>query len=255
MINAIIIEDEAPAMKIMAHTLSQFSPEVNIQAMLSTVKESIRYFLNGPAGDIIFCDVQLTDGLSFEIFKQTGVQTPVIFTTGYDQFTLLAFENNGIDYLLKPVEKADVEKALLKYKRLRNHFAQTNVNAPLEKLVTFINSKKKSRLLVKRGLENRVLLLEDVVLFFTENKVAYIVDRFSNKYVSDKTLTELEEELDENSFFRVNRQYIINVNYVKGFKPYEKVKLTIDFSIPEINHSIIISQETAPAFRKWMHDA
>ncbi len=83
----------------------------------------------------------------------------------------------------------------------------------------------------------------------------YVLDRFSKKYISDKTLTELEEELDENTFFRANRQYIININYIRGFKPFEKVKLSVDLNIPEINHSITISQETAPAFRKWMFEA
>ena len=129
------------------------------------------------------------------------------------------------------------------------------MSAPVENLVKFINSRKKTRLLVKKGMENIALKLEDITLFYTENKVVYVIDRFSKKYISDKTLIELEEELDENTFFRANRQYIININYIKGFKPFEKVKLTVDLNIPEINHSITISQETAPAFRKWMFDA
>ncbi len=104
-------------------------------------------------------------------------------------------------------------------------------------------------------MENIAVRLEDIALIYTQNKLVYVMDRWSKKYVSDKTLSELEEELDNTIFFRVNRQYIININYVKSFKAHEKVKLLIDITIPEINHSIIISQETAPAFRKWMHDA
>jgi DNA-binding LytR/AlgR family response regulator len=255
MLNAIIIEDEKPAMEVLEKNLSRVSAEVNIKAKLRSVKESIEYFSNQHEADLIFSDVQLSDGLSFDIFSQTGVQIPVIFITGYDEYMMMAFENNGIDYLLKPVDKNDLEKALLKYSNLQSHFLNTKVNVPVENLVKFISGRKKTRLLVKRGLENIAVLLEDIALIYTQNKLVYVIDRFSKKYLSDKTLSELEEELDDAIFFRVNRQYIININFVKSFKSYEKVKLLIDISIPEINHSIVISQETAPAFRKWMHDA
>lgn len=256
MINVIIIEDEIPAMKVMQRALSEATIEVNIQAKLRTVKESIEYFTNvSLLPDIIFSDVQLPDGLSFEIFKQAGVSTPVIFTTCYDQFMLLAFENNGIDYILKPVESNDIEKALGKYQHLKNHFSQHSPQETIANLLNFINHKTKSRLVVKKGLENILLRLEDIILFYTENKIVFVIDRFSKKYILDKNLTELEAELDENIFFRANRRYIVNLNYVKGFKPFEKVKLLIDLNAPELSHSIIVSQETAPAFRKWMRDA
>lgn len=255
MLNAIIIEDEKPAMEVLVKMLGEVSTGVNIKARLNSVKESIEFFTAHTDADIIFSDVQLSDGLSFEILKQTGVQIPVIFTTGYDKFMMMAFENNGIDYLLKPISKSDLDKALLKYKNLQTHFSNQGINSPVENLVKFISSRKKERLLVKKGLENIALRLEDITLFYTENKVVYVLDRFSKKYISDKTLTELEEELDENTFFRANRQYIININYVRCFKPFEKVKLSVDLNIPDINHSITISQETAPAFRKWMFEA
>ena len=255
MLNAIIIEDERPAMEVLVKTLSQVSTEVNIMARLGSVKESIEYITGHPDADIIFSDVQLPDGLSFDIFSQTGVQIPVIFITGYDDYMMMAFENNGIDYLLKPVNKADLDKALLKYTRLQAHFSHTRASEPIANLERFINGRKKTRLLVKRGMENIAVRLEDIALIYTQNKLVYVIDRCSKKYVSDKTLSELEEELDNTTFFRVNRQYIININYVKSFKAHEKVKLLIDITIPEINHSIVISQETAPAFRKWMHDA
>lgn len=256
MINVIIIEDEIPAMKVMLRALSEATNEVTVQAKLKTVKESIEYLKNvSLLPDIIFSDVQLPDGLSFDIFKQTGIQTPVIFTTAYDQFMLLAFENNGIDYILKPVEKNDIEKALGKYRHLKDHFTHHDTVQHIENLINFINHKTKSRLLVKKGLENILLRLEDIILFYTENKMVFVIDRFSKKYIADKTLSQLESEMDENTFFRANRRYIVNLNFVKGFKPYEKVKLLIDLNIPEINHSIIVSQETAPAFRQWMRDA
>lgn len=253
MLNTIIIEDERPAMETLVKKLSEVSTDVRIKAKLSTVKESIEYLTKEADADLIFSDVQLSDGLSFDIFSQTGVQIPVIFITGYDEFMMMAFENNGIDYLLKPVEKEDLDKALTKYKMLQKHFSLNNT--PIENLVKFINGRKKNRLVVRKGMENIALRLEDIVLFYTENKIVYVIDKFAKKYLADKNLGDLEEELDDDLFFRANRQYIININYVKGFKSYEKVKLQVDLTIPEINHCIIISQETAPAFRKWMYEA
>lgn len=255
MLKAIIIEDEKPAMEALALMLSEISPGVEIIAKLRSVKESIEFIATHPDAQIIFSDVQLSDGLSFEIFKQTGVQVPVIFTTGYDKFIMMAFENNGIDYLLKPISKSDLYKALLKYRKLESHFAHAELNEPVANLTKFISERKKSRLLVKKGMENIALRLEDITLFYTENKVVYVLDKFSKKYIADKTLTELENDLDSNMFFRANRQYIININYIRGYKAFEKVKLSVDLNIPDLNHSITISQETAPSFRKWMYEA
>jgi DNA-binding LytR/AlgR family response regulator len=163
-----------------------------------------------------------------------------------------AFEYNGIDYLLKPVSEDELQKAIIKYRKLEKHFS----NQPsLNNLVQYVNTRKKTRLIVKKGMENISLRLDDIVLFFTENKIVYVVDQWGKKYLVDKNLGELEEDLDNTIFFRANRQYIVNINYIKGFKPYEKVKLQVDLILPDLNYCIIISQETAPAFRKWMHEA
>jgi DNA-binding LytR/AlgR family response regulator len=252
MLNAIIIEDENPALINLENTLSAVANDVQVTARLRSVKESIDYLLTDPAADLIFSDVQLGDGLSFEIFNQSGSQLPVIFITGYDEFMMNAFEYNGIDYLLKPVDEDSLRKALVKYRMLEKHFtAQHSLN----KLLNYIGNPKKKRLIVKKGLENISLRLEDIVLFYTENKVVYVIDLFGKKYLADKNLGELEEMLDENLFFRVNRQYIININFVKGFKAYEKVKLLVDLTLPDLNHCIIVSQETAPQFREWMYNA
>lgn len=251
MLNTIIIEDEKLARQGLESALMSIDDSVNVIAQLSSVKESIEYFSNAPNADLIFCDVQLEDGLSFEIFTKVEIKTPVIFVTGYDQFVMNAFEYNGIDYLLKPVCEDELRKALTKYRRLEKHFTnQPSINS----LVQYV-ARKKTRLIVKKGLESISLRLEDVVLFYTENKIVYVVDKWSKKYIVDKNLGELEEELDQAVFFRANRQYIININYIKGFKSYEKVKLQLDLVNPELNYSIIISQETAPAFRKWMQEA
>ncbi|MEI9808063.1 MAG: LytTR family DNA-binding domain-containing protein [Bacteroidota bacterium] len=253
MINAIIIEDERPAMENLVSTLSSLADDVQVAARLGSVRESIEYLSQQqPAADLIFSDVQLGDGLSFEIFNQTGIRIPVIFITGYDEFMLNAFEYNGIDYLLKPVDTESLRKALNKYRMLEKHF--TNHNS-ITNLLQYIGNHKKKRMIVKKGMENISLRLEDVVLFYTENKIVYVIDRWGKKYLADKNLSEMEEELDNTIFFRANRQYIININFVRGFKSYEKVKLMVELTLPELNHPIIVSQEMAPQFREWMHNA
>ena len=110
-------------------------------------------------------------------------------------------------------------------------------------------------MVVRRGLEHIALKMEDIVLIYTENKLVYLLDNNGKKYIGDKNLSELELELDDTVFFRTNRQYIVNINYIKGFKPYEKVKLLVDVNLPDLNHKIIISQEHAPEFRKWIYEA
>ena len=251
MLNIIIIEDEKFANQNLARALTNIEADINVAAQLYSVKESIEYFLKEPQADLIFCDVQLEDGLSFEIFSKAEIRTPVIFITGYDQFVMNAFEYNGIDYLLKPVCEDELKKSITKYHKLEKHF---NNQPSLSNLVQYV-TRKRTRLIVKKGLENISLRLEDIVLFFTENKIVYVVDKWGKKYIADKNLGELEEDLDSAIFFRANRQYIVNINFIKGFKSYEKVKLQVDLILPELSYSIIISQETAPAFRKWMLEA
>lgn len=255
MLNAIIIEDERPALEVLEKALMSLSTEVKVIAKLRSVKEGIEYIANKPEADIIFSEVQLRDGLSFDIFNHAPINIPIIFITGHSDYMMTVFEHNGIDYLLKPVEKSDLEKAISKYNNLQQYFNHKQDLAPAQNLLKFNSQRKKTRLLVKKGIENIALRFDEIALIYAHNKMVYVMDGAAKKYVCDKTLSELQEELDHSLFFRVNRQYIINIDFVKSFKPFEKVKLLIDITVPDINHSIIISQETAPAFRKWMHDA
>jgi DNA-binding LytR/AlgR family response regulator len=255
MIKAIIIEDEQKAMDLIIQILAGLPLEVDVIARLGSVKESIHFFMNEPEGDIIFSDIQLSDGLSFEIFQQSAINIPVIFTTCYDQFLLAAFDNNGIDYLLKPLDADSVLKALLKFKKLKMHFFNLEAKQLMASLSSLENEKKKSRIIVKQDSKNVLLRVKDIVMFYSENKLVYVVDYLNRKYLSDKCLSELEEELDAELFFRANRKFIININYIKGYKSFEKVKLLVDLNIPDIQSSIIISQLTAPSFRNWMRKA
>lgn len=251
MLNAIIIEDERPAMETLIQALMEVDPTLQVDAMLSSVKESIDYLSTGPTADIIFSDIQLTDGHSFEIFKQVKTRIPVIFITGYDEFMMNAFASNAIDYILKPVTKKDLQLALYKYRMLEKHF--TTHNQTLSDLIKHIEHRKKNRLIVRKGLEHVALRLEDVVLFYTQNKLVYAIDRWGKKFLAEQHLGELEQQLDPAVFFRANRQYIVNINHVKGFKPYEKVKLRLTIALSDLDHEIIISQENAGSFKQWMY--
>ena len=246
MIKTVIIEDERLIAEEFKDMLMNASGEMEIVGSLSSVKESVDYFSAHEAPDLIFSDVQLPDGLSFDIFNRVDIKSPVVYITAFDNFILNAFESNGIDYLLKPVDQKDIEKTLAKYQTLKDHFDNHR---------SFVNSfhlKQKKRLLVRKGIENIILKTGDIVIIYTENKLVYVIDKDGKKYIADKNLSDLNEELDPAIFFRVNRQYIVNVGFVKSYKAYEKVKLQIDLTMPELHHHIIVSQEMAPCFRKWI---
>ncbi|MEI9810947.1 MAG: LytTR family DNA-binding domain-containing protein [Bacteroidota bacterium] len=247
MIKAIIIEDERLITEEFKRILARVSTETEVIGTFSTVQESIDYLSRNESPDLIFSDVQLPDGTSFDIFNKVNVKSPVVFVTAYDNFIVNAFEYNGIDYLLKPVDERDLAKAIARYRTLESHFNQHQ---------SFVNSflqKTKTRLIVHKGIENISLKVDDIVMAYTENKIVYVLDKDGRKYLSDKNLSELCEQLDNHVFFRANRQYVINIAFVKSYKAYEKVKLQVDLTLSLTNHHIVISQETAPDFRKWMN--
>jgi two-component system LytT family response regulator len=246
MIRVVIIEDEKLIATELAKKLTSLSSPVEVMAILGSVKESIDYFSDGCHADLLFSDIQLSDGLSFDIFERIQCETPVVFVTGFNSFMVSAFEHNGIDYLLKPIDENDLVKVLNKYTNYEKHFKQQNLKKFFER--------RKARLVVKKGFTNVLLRLEDVVLFYTENKIVYTFDKDGRKYLCEQNLSDLENILDNHNFFRANRQYIVNISYIRGFKPFERVKLSVDLACGELNHLIVISQETAPYFKKWISE-
>ena len=253
MLNAIIIEDEKHSQELLLQSLADADPEVRIETILTSVKESKAYFSKPVSADIIFSDIQLTDGHSFGIFLDQEIRIPVVFITGYDEFMVNAFSCNGIDYLLKPVREKEIRQALAKYRMLKDHFG--GQHEKIGSLVRQLENRRKTRLIVRRGLEFVSLRLEDIVLVHTQDKLVFVTDRTGKKFMAGKTMGELESELDRNQFFRANRQYIVNIDFIKGFKPFEKVKLSVEMELQDARHAIIISQENAAMFRQWMFDA
>ena len=253
MLKVVIIEDERPAVENLISILKTVAIDIEVIATLTSVKEGINFFSTQVPVDLIFSDVQLSDGYCFEIFTRENFCIPIIFVTGFDKFILQAFENNGIDYLLKPIDKQRLEKAMAKYRMLDRHFTDQQTSHRL--LDAIMPEKKKKRMIVKAGTENVSLLIDDIVLFHTESRWVEVIDRHGNKYVSDKNLSDLENELDKHLFFRANRQYILHLNFIRGYTTYERVKLKVELTVPVIRSPIIVSQETAHQFREWMFSA
>jgi DNA-binding LytR/AlgR family response regulator len=234
----------------MLHSLPE---EVHVKKVVRNVRDAIQYFNTDKEFDLVFSDIQLTDGLSFSIFEETQVNSPIIFTSVYDKYMVNAFEYSGIDYLVKPFSTESLRQSIHKYKHLQRHFTRNN-----EFLKSFINtyvSQKKTRIMVKKGTSNISLLLSDIVLFYTEHLVVYVYDSKGNKYLVDKSLNALESELDSKLFFRANRQYILNLDYIQGYKIYERVKLLVSLNVRTPDKIILVGQEKAKAFRQWLSEA
>lgn len=247
----LIIEDEKPAFEQIAEELWEIDESMQVVAACSSVDESIKWLNQHPQPDLILMDIQLSDGLSFNIFNSVAITCPVIFITAYDKYLMQAFDYNGIDYLLKPINKQKLKNAIRKYKSLRNYFVNNH-----SALLDYLNNhdKKRSRVLVKRGMEFQTVRVEDVAYFFTEHKLVFLVDKENRKYLAEKSnLAELEEELDKNLFYRANRKYIINANFVKRFKPLDRSKLSVELQLP-LNEEIIVSQENSSSFKKWISE-
>ncbi|MBS1916457.1 MAG: response regulator transcription factor [Bacteroidetes bacterium] len=248
----LIIEDEKPAFENIVQELNSIDENVQVVATCSTIRESVHWLEKNLQPDLILMDIQLTDGLSFCIFNSVNITCPVIFITAYDKYLTEAFDYNSIDYLLKPINHERLKNAIRKYKNLQQHFV--NNHSVLNNIMNGVE-RKRSRVLVKRGMEFQTIRVEDIVYFFTEHKLIFLVDKDNRKYLAEKNnLAELEDELDNRFFYRANRKYIINVNYVKRFKPLEKSKISLELSLP-VSEEIIISQENASSFKKWISEA
>jgi two-component system LytT family response regulator len=249
----LIVEDEKPAFENMVEELQAIDENISVLAGCTSVDETVRWLNKNPQPDLILMDIQLSDGLSFNIFKSCQITCPVIFTTAYDKYLGQAFEYCSIDYLLKPISQDKLKHAIGKYKNLQNHFATSRPQFP-DYLQGFGHDKKRSRILVKKGMEYQTVRVEDTGYFFTEHKLVFLVDKENRKYMAEKAnLSELEDELDRNVFYRANRKYIINANYVKRFKPLERSKISVELVLP-VNEEIIISQENSASFKKWISE-
>lgn len=244
----LLIEDEQPAADKLATEIRRIDAQAEILGPLRSVKEIIEWLGEHSAPDLIVADIQLRDGTSLDAFRKRPVTCPVIFATAYDEYLLEVLEHNSIDYLLKPVHQEKLERALNKYVRLREHFVG-NVGKALEEYFGK-REEKRNRIAVRKGTEFISVPVEDIAFFHTEHKVVFLVDKNGSRHIVDRTLSDLEEELDRGMFFRANRKFIINIRALRKFKPLEKGKIRLELSPPP-NEPVIVSQENASEFRIW----
>ncbi len=249
MINTIIIEDEKPAADNLIRLLALTKESINTLAVLDSVEDSVEWLKTHPQPDLIFMDIQLKDGNSFSIFEQVKILSPIVFITAYDSYLVKAFEQNSIEFLLKPIDEAAILHTINKYKNLKQHFLFKYE----ELLNKFTGNTKRTRLIAKKGIEYQSILLDDIAYFFTEHKITFVVTKQEKKFMLDQNLKELEEEMDPKIFYRANRKYMINVDCIKSYKPCDKVKLAVELTIP-VSEEIIISQENTSTFKKWISE-
>ena len=250
----LILEDEKLASERLENLIQEIEPESRIVAKLQSVSAAVDWLKNNDHPDVILSDIQLLDGLCFEIFKRVKVDKPVIFTTAFDQYAIRAFEVNSIDYLLKPVQKEKLAASLNKLKSLG--YTTDSLSIDYNEVIRLLKSGGpvyKSRFMVRLGQKIIALPAEKIAYFASENKLTFIVARDGKRYPTDQPLDELIEVLDPKTFFKVNRQFIVTFDSIAEIHPYFKGRMKLVLQ-PKADEEVVISSERTPEFKKWIDE-
>lgn len=250
----LIIEDEIFAADAMEKLVRELRQDTVVLEKIPSVEEAVDWLKNNEQPELIFCDIHLSDGNSFEIFKQVSVSCPVIFTTAFDKYAIEAFKVNSIDYLLKPIKKEELSRAILKYESLNSKSFNRQIDN-LQNLLQDVQEraapKSRSRFMVKSGQSLRVIPSEEVAYFLAEDGIVLLVNFEGKRFAVNNSLDQLDEQLDEHNFFRANRQLIINIKAVEKAESYFKGRLLLRTK-PETPGDQVISSNKASAFRQWL---
>ena len=251
----LIIEDEEPAFRRLQKMLKELEPNHTMLNQIVSVSSAIKWFKENDAPDLIISDIQLSDGISFEIFKQVDIKCPIIFTTAYDQYAIEAFKVNSIDYLLKPVKKEELEKAVTKFKNLipTTSAPAIDINKLLQSLQPATGTDYKKRFVVRYGEHIKTIDIEEVVYFYTEDKATFLCTKDARRFVVDFNLDTLDSILDPKVFFRINRQFIISIHSIAEMFAYSKSRVLIKLN-PAAKHETIVSTERSADFKHWLGD-
>lgn len=253
--NCIIIEDEYPAVERLQSLLGQVAPDLEILNRMESISETLEWLGKHPHPDLIFSDIQLSDGLSFEIFETIQINCPIIFTTAYDEYAIKAFKVKSIDYLLKPIKSSELAASLDKYKAMRSDFSPQQAQLKMESLLELLQAKEtpsyKKRFLVK-GYEQLIPVpVAEIAYFYTTQDIVYLVKQDGRKHALDFKMDQLQERLDPARFFRLNRQYLCQDTAIQQIHPYFNGRLKLVLS-PKTEEEIIVSREKAKRFKVWM---
>jgi two-component system, LytTR family, response regulator LytT len=244
---ALIIEDEATAARRLAKLIQEIDPGITVLEQLDSIEASLNWFAQHPMPDLIFMDINLADGLSFEIFDHQEITSPIIFTTAFDQYALQAFKVNSVDYLLKPIKKNELEQAIEKYRKLH-----TSGNVSYTEIAKSMKRDGfNTRFLIRFGQSIKVVEFREAAYFYTEDKITFLITKTGKRYPIEPSLEKLDEMADPRTYFRINRQFIVNIESIKEMYAYSKarVKLILD---PPIDKETIVSTERSPIFKKWL---
>lgn len=249
--NIIIIEDEKPAARLLHRKVEKLG--LDVTKMLHSVEESIDWFNNNRHPDLIFLDIQLSDGLSFEIFETIDIKSAVIFTTAYDEYALRAFKLNSIDYLLKPIDEDDLKTAVNKFKA--RNISAPNLSLDFEMIKKMLanpmDRNYKKRFTIKMGQQLKMIQIEEVECFYSENKGTYLHTFDNRDYLLDNTLEQLETELDPKEFYRVSRKFIVPMNGIKEIQIYSNSRLKV--ILPSYkDDEVIVARERVNDFKEWL---
>ncbi len=249
----IIIEDEYPAAERLEKLLHKLETPIRILAVLQSIAEALRWLSQNPAPDLIFSDIQLSDGLSFRIFETHPVKSPVIFTTSYDEYAIKAFKVKSIDYLLKPIKFQELQVAVTKFQEMQAP-AVTDYTLKIDSLLDTLQTtgkRYKSRFLVKHLEQLVPIQKEEIAYFFTTNGLVCLVRRDAKQFIIDYNLEELAKLLDPAYFFRINRQVIASLPAIQNIHTYFNGKLKLDLQ-PKIAQEVLVSRDKVQAFKEWL---
>jgi len=254
MTKILLIEDEYPAAERLSKMILSLG-DTQIVASLDSIESSVKYLSRTPPIDLIFSDIQLSDGLCFTIFEQVELQAPIIFTTSYDEYAIRAFKVKSIDYLLKPIKSEELEKAYKKYKAVYQTFEKSLYNTQIASLLKELGQQQtktyQKRFLVKHQEQLIPISYEQIAYFYAANKMVCVATQEGKQFLVDYTLEELEELLDPALFFRLNRQFIASVQSIHKIHQYFNGKLKLELS-PATTEEVIVSREKSPVFQQWL---
>lgn len=249
-VKTIIIEDEKLAAERLEELIHEIDSSIEISATLPSVEQSIKY-LKQNKPDLIFLDIQLEDGLSFSIFEKNEVDVPIIFTTAYDQYAIKAFKLNSVDYLLKPIKKDELREALNKYKNIKTSYLMD-----FEEIVRSIQSKEigyKKRFLIQYGQKIKKVETEEIAYFYAMEKNVFLTTLSGNTFPIDFTLDKLQDVIDPEKYFRINRKMIVSFDSIKNMIPYSRSRIKIELNPPEPKDvEALVSVERSSYFKEWM---
>ena len=252
---ALIIEDEELAAKRLIAMIAEINDGIEILGVCESIESAVRRLKQNESPDLIFMDIQLSDGLSFEILKQVEIDSSIIFTTAFDEYAIQAFKLNSIDYLLKPFTEEELTAAIVKFEKLHGKKEPLLNEKEIEAILNSLVKNQpvyKSRFLVKSGQTFIKITAEDIAYFYVDNKITYLIQKNGKKHITDHVLDDLEKELNPHNFFRVNRQYILSADSIDDVHTFFSGKLKVHV-LPKSSEEIIISRVKAPAFKEWLN--